>query len=186
LLTVLVARVTFLALLIVCVARCCSLLLLVSFDSSTPHRSVHVVTSGLTDEQLEFQKVALDFAQSEMLPHAERWDAEEHFPKDVLRNLASLGFAGMSPVARRSTHWVLNQVLATRHSAIYARDEFGGSGMSRVDAAVIFEALATACTSTTAYLSIHNMCAWMIDSFGNTEQREKYIPQLASMNVCSE
>ena len=64
-------------------------------------------------------------------------------------------------------------------------DEFGGTGLTRVDAAVIFEALATACPSTTAYLSIHNMCTWIVDTFGNAQQREKYVPGLASMEVCN-
>jgi len=117
---------------------------------------------GLTDEQKEFQKVALDFAKTEMLPHAEKWDAEKYFPKDTLRRAASLGFGG-----------------------VYVRDDVGGAGLGRADAAVIFEALATACVSTTAYLTIHNMCAWMVDNFGNDEQRKRYLPDLVSLKSFS-
>lgn len=64
---------------------------------------------------------------------------------------------------------------------MYVREDVGGSGLSRLDAAVIFEALSTACVSTTAYLSIHNMCAWILDEYGNAEQRRRYLPELASM-----
>ena len=78
---------------------------------------------------------------------------------------------------------VLSELANLGFGAIYVSDEAGGTGLSRVDAAVIFEALSTACPSTTAYLSIHNMCAWIIDAFGTNEQKEKYIPQLATMEV---
>ncbi|KAL6072407.1 Isobutyryl-CoA dehydrogenase, mitochondrial [Balamuthia mandrillaris] len=124
-----------------------------SYSSSVPDMSL-----GLTPDQREFQRVALDFATKEMLPHAEKWDEEEIFPVEVLKQLASLGFAG-----------------------IYTRDDVGGSGLSRLDAAVVFEALSTACPSTTAYLSIHNMCSWVIDAFGNDEQRRNYLPSLTSL-----
>ncbi|KAJ7314702.1 Isobutyryl-CoA dehydrogenase, mitochondrial [Desmophyllum pertusum] len=69
----------------------------------------------------------------------------------------------------------------TSLSAIYTKEDYGGSGLSRLEASVIFEALSTGCVSTTAYLSIHNMVAWMIDEFGSEELREKYVPALASM-----
>ena len=105
-------------------------------------------------------ELARDFADREMLPHAEKWDAEEHFPKDVLRALAQLGFAG-----------------------VYTRDEHGGSGLSRVASAAVFEALATSCTSTTAYLTIHNMCTWMIDTYGTDEQRARWVPDMCQMNT---
>ena len=95
-----------------------------------------------------------------MLPHAADWDANHHFPKDVLRKAAELGFGG-----------------------VYVRDDVGGSGLGRMDAAIIFEAMATSCVSTTAYLTIHNMCAWMIDTFGNDEQRMKFLPDLVQMNT---
>uniref|UniRef100_A0A667XWN4 short-chain 2-methylacyl-CoA dehydrogenase n=1 Tax=Myripristis murdjan TaxID=586833 RepID=A0A667XWN4_9TELE len=113
---------------------------------------------GLSDEQREFQKVAFDFAANEMAPYMAEWDHKEIFPVETMRKAAQLGFGG-----------------------IYVQPEVGGSGLSRLDTSVIFEALSTGCVSTTAYISIHNMCAWMIDTFGNTEQREKYCPDLCSM-----
>ncbi|XP_053502557.1 isobutyryl-CoA dehydrogenase, mitochondrial isoform X1 [Ictalurus furcatus] len=113
---------------------------------------------GLTDEQKEFQKVAFDFAANEMAPHMARWDENEIFPVETMRKAAQLGFGG-----------------------IYVQPDVGGSGLSRLDTSIIFEALSTGCASTTAYISIHNMCAWMIDTFGNDEQREKYCPDLCSM-----
>jgi hypothetical protein len=116
------------------------------------------VSIGLTDEQKQFQQVALDFAATHMKPHAEHWDANKVFPIDCLRGAAQLGFGG-----------------------VYVKDDVGGSGLGRMDAAVIFEALSTGCTSTTAYLTIHNMCAWMIDTFGNTSQRQRFLPKLTTM-----
>ncbi|KAI7800524.1 isobutyryl-CoA dehydrogenase, mitochondrial isoform X1 [Triplophysa rosa] len=113
---------------------------------------------GLTDEQKEFQKVAFDFAANEMAPHMAEWDQKEIFPVEAMRKAAQLGFGG-----------------------IYVHPDVGGSGLSRLDTSIIFEALSTGCVSTTAYISIHNMCAWMIDTFGNKEQREKYCPDLCSM-----
>jgi alkylation response protein AidB-like acyl-CoA dehydrogenase len=112
----------------------------------------------LSDEQRAFQETARDFARSEWLPHAPGWDQREEFPVVALRAAAALGFAG-----------------------IYVKDEFGGSGLSRLDAALIFEELATACASTAAYLSIHNMAAWMIDRFGGKEQRARFLPKLMTM-----
>ncbi|MBV8777001.1 MAG: acyl-CoA dehydrogenase family protein [Alphaproteobacteria bacterium] len=112
----------------------------------------------LTDEQCAFQETARTFARSEWLPHAPGWDAREEFPVAALRAAAGLGFAG-----------------------IYVKDEFGGSGLTRLDAALIFEELAAACPSTAAYLSIHNMAAWMIDRFGSGDQRARFLPRLMSM-----
>ncbi len=112
----------------------------------------------LSDDQRAFQETARDFARSEWLPHAPGWDAREEFPAAALRAAAALGFAG-----------------------IYVGDEFGGSGLKRLDAALIFEELAAACPSTAAYLSIHNMAAWMVDRFGAHEQRAKFLPKLMSM-----
>ncbi|XP_074072378.1 isobutyryl-CoA dehydrogenase, mitochondrial isoform X1 [Macrotis lagotis] len=139
---------------------------------------------GLHEEQKEFQKVALDFASREMAPQMAEWDQkvrppflvpwsplldfahfpnwfgtlQEIFPVETMRKAAQLGFGG-----------------------VYVRSDVGGSELSRLDASVIFEALATGCTSTTAYMSIHNMCVWMVDSFGNEEQRHKFCPPLCSM-----
>ncbi len=112
----------------------------------------------LSDEQRAFQDTARQFAQDEWLPHAPGWDEREEFPEAALRQAAALGFAG-----------------------IYVGDQFGGSGLTRLDATIIFEELATACVSTAAYLSIHNMAAWMIDRFGDEAQRARFLPKLMSM-----
>ena len=112
----------------------------------------------LTEEQRQFQALARDFAATKMAPHAAEWDEQQIFPVDVLRELAELGLAG-----------------------IYVREESGGSGLTRLDAAIIFEELAAACTSTAAYLSIHNMACWMIDSFGTEEQRQRFLPKMLTM-----
>ncbi|HEX3864467.1 MAG TPA: acyl-CoA dehydrogenase family protein, partial [Stellaceae bacterium] len=99
-----------------------------------------------------------EFARAEWLPHAPGWDERKEFPEAALRAAAALGFAG-----------------------IYCGEEHGGSGLTRLDATVIFEELAAACVSTAAYLSIHNMAAWMIDRFGSTEQRVRLLPKLMTM-----
>ena len=112
----------------------------------------------LTDDQRAIRTLAEDFAAREMAPHAARWDAECVFPIDALRKAASLGFAGL-----------------------YVRDDVGGAGLGRLEAALVIEALAAACTSTAAYVSIHNMAAWMIDAFGSDEQRRRYLPSLCTM-----
>src|ERR1700722_3151183 len=113
---------------------------------------------ALSDDQQAFQETARQFAHDEWLPHAPGWDEREEFPEAALRAAAALGFAG-----------------------IYVREEFGGSGLTRFDAALIFEELASACVSTAAYLSIHNMAAWMIDRFGNAAQRARFLPDLMTM-----
>src|SRR5690242_18414155 len=112
----------------------------------------------LSEEQHAFEATARQFARDEWLPYAPGWDEREEFPEAALRSAAALGFAG-----------------------IYVKDEFGGSGLRRLDATVIFEELAAACVSTAAYLSIHNMAAWMIDRFGTREQRARLLPQLMTM-----
>jgi alkylation response protein AidB-like acyl-CoA dehydrogenase len=112
----------------------------------------------LSDEQRAFAETARAFAREEWLPHAPGWDEYQEFPIDALRLAAALGFAG-----------------------ICVGDEFGGSGLRRVDATIIFEELAAACVSTAAYLSIHNMAAWMIDCFGTREQRARFLPKLMTM-----
>jgi hypothetical protein len=114
---------------------------------------------ALSDEQRAFQETARVFAREEWLPYAPGWDERQEFPIEVLRRAAALGFAG-----------------------IYVREEFGGSGLGRIDAAILFEELAAACVSTAAYLSIHNMVSWMIDRFGNDEQRARFLPKLTRMN----
>jgi alkylation response protein AidB-like acyl-CoA dehydrogenase len=112
----------------------------------------------LSDEQRAFAETAQAFARDEWLPYAPGWDERAEFPVAALRRTAQLGFAG-----------------------IYVDDEFGGSALGRVDAAIIFEELAAACVSTAAYLSIHNMAAWMIDRFGSREQRARFLPELTTM-----
>jgi hypothetical protein len=113
---------------------------------------------ALSDEQGAFQQTARSFARAEWLPQAPGWDERQEFPVAALRRAAALGFA-----------------------AIYVGEEFGGSGLGRVDAAIIFEELAAACVSTAAYLSIHNMASWMIDRFGDRGQRARFLPKLTRM-----
>eukprot|EP01116_Phalansterium_solitarium_P019240 TRINITY_DN5310_c0_g1_i1.p2 TRINITY_DN5310_c0_g1~~TRINITY_DN5310_c0_g1_i1.p2 ORF type:complete len:438 (-),score=133.67 TRINITY_DN5310_c0_g1_i1:262-1533(-) len=130
-------------------------------SSVLPGRKFHSFPDaklGLSEEQLMLQETAAKFAEERMLPKAEEWDRAEHFPVDVLREAAELGFGG-----------------------IYVRDDVGGSGLTRLDAAVIFEALSGACVSTTAYISIHNMCCGLIDVFGTEAQRQHFLPGLTSM-----
>src|SRR5438477_1637572 len=112
----------------------------------------------LSDEQRAFAETARAFARAEWLPQAPGWDERGEFPVAALRRAAELGFAG-----------------------IYVGDEFGGSGLGRLDATLIFEELAATCVSTAAYLSIHNMAAWMIDRFGTRQQRARLLPKLMSM-----
>jgi hypothetical protein len=112
----------------------------------------------LTEDQRSFRETARDFAARELAPHAARWDEEQIFPVEALRAAAALGFAG-----------------------IYVSEDVGGAGLTRLDAALIFEELAAACPSTAAYISIHNMAAWMIDRFGGEAQRKRFCPKLASM-----
>jgi alkylation response protein AidB-like acyl-CoA dehydrogenase len=112
----------------------------------------------LTEEQRAIRETARAFADREFRPHAARWDEECVFPVAALRQAAALGFA-----------------------AIYGREDMGGAGLKRLDAALIFEELATGCVSTAAYLSIHNMAAWMIDRFGDEAQRRRFLPKLAGM-----
>src|SRR5215204_2812858 len=113
---------------------------------------------ALTDEQRAFQETARTFAREQMMPHARDWDEGEIFPVEALRRAAALGFGG-----------------------IYVKDDVGGSALSRLDATIIFEELAQGCTSTAAYISIHNMAAWMIDAFGNDAQRRRFLPPLCTM-----
>jgi alkylation response protein AidB-like acyl-CoA dehydrogenase len=115
---------------------------------------------GLDDDERVITETAAAFAAKRLAPYALEWDATEHFPVDVLREAAELGMA-----------------------AIYCRDDVGGSGLRRLDGVRIFEQLAIADPATAAFLSIHNMCAWMIDAFGTDEQRKEWIPRLAPMDA---
>jgi|TARA_Y100000389_G_scaffold57483_1_gene53510 hypothetical protein len=112
----------------------------------------------LSEEQTAFYDMAKDFAVKKMAPNAEKWDEEKIFPIDTLRELAELGFGG-----------------------IYVNPDLGGSGLSRLDSTLIFESLSHGCTSTAAFLSIHNMANWMIDSFGSSELKESIVPDLCTM-----
>jgi isobutyryl-CoA dehydrogenase len=115
---------------------------------------------ALSDEQRAIRETARAFAANEMAPHAARWDEAKIFPVETLRAAAALGFGG-----------------------IYVREDVGGSGLDRLDATIIFEELAAACPSTAAYVSIHNMAAWMIDRFGDAAQRRRVLPGLCRMET---
>lgn len=111
----------------------------------------------LNDDQVAFQETAREFAERELAPHAARWDEECIFPMETLRLAGELGFCG-----------------------VYCPEDVGGLGLSRLDATIIFEALAGGCTSTTAYITIHNMAAWMVATFGQDAVREAWCPQLTA------
>jgi alkylation response protein AidB-like acyl-CoA dehydrogenase len=112
----------------------------------------------LTEDQRAFQATARQFARDSMMRNARAWDEGEIFPVAQLRQAAALGFGG-----------------------IYVKDDVGGAALTRLDATIIFEELAQGCTSTAAYISIHNMAAWMIDAFGGDKQRQKFLPKLCTM-----
>ena len=113
---------------------------------------------ALTEDQLAIQEMASAFAADTLAPHAARWDEEKHFPVEEMRAAAALGMGG-----------------------IYISEDVGGSGLSRLDAALIFEALSTGCPTVAAFISIHNMCAWMIDRYGDEAQRQAWLPGLCTM-----
>ena len=113
---------------------------------------------ALNEDQIAVRDMARNFAAEKIAPHAIRWDEEKHFPVDVMREAAKLGIGG-----------------------VYIRDDVGGSGLTRFDAALIFEALAQGCPTVSAFISIHNMAAWMIDAYGNDTQRNKWLPKLCTM-----
>ena len=115
---------------------------------------------ALDDDERVITETAAAFAAKRLAPHALEWDATNHFPVDVLREAAGLGMA-----------------------AIYCSEDVGGSGLRRLDAVRIFEQLATGDPTTAAFLSIHNMCAWMVDCYGTIEQRKAWVPRLASMEA---
>src|SRR3954464_6686209 len=112
----------------------------------------------LTEDQRAFQATARQFAREHMAPRAREWDENSTFPVSELRQAAALGFGG-----------------------IYVKDDVGGSDLTRLDATLIFEELAQGCTSTAAYISIHNMAARMIDAFGGEPQRKRFLPKLCTM-----
>ena len=115
---------------------------------------------GLDDDERVIAETAAAFAEKRLAPYALEWDENHHFPTDVLREAAELGMA-----------------------AIYCREDVGGSELRRLDAVRIFEQLATADPTIAAFLSIHNMCSWMVDTYGTAEQRKSWMPRLASMEA---
>lgn len=117
-------------------------------------------TLGLTDEQKEIQTMAKDFAKKELYPTMDEYDAKGELPMHAFKKAGELGIG-----------------------AIYCSDEYGGAGLGRFEAALVFEQLAGGCASTAAYMAVHNMVPWMIDRFGNEEQKKQYIPGMASFDT---
>lgn len=113
----------------------------------------------LTDDQRQIQEMAQKFTADAITPHAAEWDEKHVFPRDTIKAAAELGFA-----------------------AIYVSEESGGIGLGRLESALIFEAMSYGCPSTSAFISIHNMAAWMIDRFGNQTVKDKYLPSLVTMD----
>lgn len=111
----------------------------------------------LNEDQIAFSDMARAFAQNEMEPHAAEWDQQQIFPVDVLQKAGELGFCGL-----------------------YSPEDVGGLGLGRLDSSIIFEQLAMGCTSTTAFITIHNMATWMIADFGNEETRQHWCPDLTA------
>ncbi|MBB3953822.1 acyl-CoA dehydrogenase family protein [Novosphingobium sediminicola] len=114
---------------------------------------------ALNEDQLSIQEAAARFTASAITPHAARWDEEHHFPREVMSAAGEMGFG-----------------------AIYVREESGGIGLGRLEAALVIEALAYGCPATAAFVSIHNMAAWMIDRFGGEALRARYLPGLVGMD----
>jgi len=114
---------------------------------------------SLGEDQIAVRDMARAFADEVFAPNALAWDEAKHFPVAEMRKAAELGMGG-----------------------VYISEDVGGSGLSRLDAALIFEALATGCPTVAAYMSIHNMAAWMIDAYGSDEQRKKWVPKLCAMD----
>ncbi|MDJ0276972.1 acyl-CoA dehydrogenase family protein [Sphingomonas sp. 2R-10] len=112
----------------------------------------------LTDDQREIQELARRFTADAITPHAAEWDEKHIFPRDTIRQAAELGFA-----------------------AIYVSEESGGIGLGRMESALIMEAMAYGCPSTSAFISIHNMAAWMLDAFGSAELKARFLPDLVTM-----
>ncbi|HLL31032.1 MAG TPA: acyl-CoA dehydrogenase family protein [Allosphingosinicella sp.] len=112
----------------------------------------------LTDEQRQIQEMARQFTADAITPHAGEWDEKHIFPRDTIRQAAELGFG-----------------------SIYVSEESGGIGLGRLEAALIMEAMAYGCPSTSAFISIHNMASWMIDRFGSAAVKEKYLPSMIPM-----
>ena len=113
---------------------------------------------ALSEEQTAIFDMAYGFGQEHVAPNAMAWEAEGTIPKELWTEIGQLGLGG-----------------------IYVSEETGGSGLSRLDATLVFEALSMACPAVAAFLSIHNMCAWMIDTWGSEEQRQRFLPSMMTM-----
>lgn len=113
---------------------------------------------ALSEEQTLIFDMAKGFGEENIAPYAEKWEAEGTIPKELWKGLAELGFGGL-----------------------YVSEEYGGSGLTRLDATLVFEALAMSCPAVGSFLSIHNMCGGMIDKFGKEEDKQKWLPDLCSM-----
>lgn len=113
---------------------------------------------GLTEDQLAIQETARKFTADRITPFAAEWDEKHHYPVEVWKAAGELGFG-----------------------AIYVSEESGGIGLGRLDAALIMEAMSYGCPATSAYISIHNMVAWMIDRFGDRQLKDRYLPDLVTM-----
>jgi alkylation response protein AidB-like acyl-CoA dehydrogenase len=118
-----------------------------------------VTQFDLTDDQREIQELARRFTADAITPHAAEWDEKHIFPRDTIKAAAELGFA-----------------------AIYVSEESGGIGLGRMESALIMEAMAYGCPSTSAFISIHNMAAWMLDAFGSAELKARFLPDLVTMD----
>jgi alkylation response protein AidB-like acyl-CoA dehydrogenase len=112
----------------------------------------------MTADHQAIVEVSRQFADEFLAPNAVEWDQTKHFPAEIIRQGAELGLGGM-----------------------YVREDVGGSGLTRLDAALIIEGLATGCPSIASYISIHNMTAWMIDEYGSQQTRERYLPDLCGL-----
>lgn len=127
---------------------------------TTPAPALDAPSAGTlsADERAAILDAVRDFAATELAPHTLEWDAEKHFPRDVLRRAGELGLGG-----------------------VYVKEDVGGAGLTRADAVAIFEELAYGDPTVTAYITIHNMVAWMIDAYGSPAQRERWLPGLVTM-----
>jgi alkylation response protein AidB-like acyl-CoA dehydrogenase len=117
---------------------------------------------SLTEDQLAIQEMAQKFTADAITPFAAEWDEKHIFPRDTIKQAAELGFGG-----------------------IYVSEESGGIGLGRLESAIIMEAMAYGCPSTSAFISIHNMASWMIDTFGSQTVKDKYLPALVPMEKIS-
>ena len=121
--------------------------------------TVTAVAPLAADERAALLDLVREFTEAALAPHAGEWDEHHHFPVDVLRDAGGIGLGG-----------------------VYAREEFGGSALSRLDAAAVFEELSRGDTTIAAYISIHNMVVWMIDAFGDDAQRARWLPRLVTLD----